>query len=550
MIDSRNLQANTHHAAGAARRRGIRRRAPGGGCALLAVVACVLVGGAESSVAGTYVMRSCDVPGHPPAPISPWQPTAATNVVLLDGCSSGGGYRFSLPTVRAMSNPSRATLDLAAPADGRAIAIVGARAWVTTRFAGSGIALEGSLNVVTGIGLVNTDYFSDTSSASGPVTATSLPQPVTALRLSLTCSQSDRPRSPRAGADTCNPDDETPLELRGLEVTLREDVPPAGSAVGGTLLGAETVSGVRSIDYTASDGQSGLARVEAVIGETVVAARDLSGRCTYAEFTACPSADHDSLTVDTRTVPDGRHALSLRVLDAAGNRRDVQVQDVDVQNAPVSQGPLPGIGLAQLTAAFARSSRSTVIVPYGRRVPIRGRLTAAPRSGVAKARIDVFERSSRAGAREVAVGRAQTRSDGTFSYELAARRPSRFVRLAYGSIASSRFLQVRVRAASALRATLRGTLLRFSGRVLSRPLPANGKLVRLEGVSTGFKWRRFATLRTDRSGRFSGRFRLAGRRPGARYYMRVRMPAERGYPYLAATSKPVRLRAWATVPSP
>ncbi len=318
------------------------------------------------------------------------------------------------------------------------------------------------------------------------------------------------------------------------------------------MLEAAPVFGTRSLEYAATDVESGLARIEAVIGETVVGARDLTIRCSYADFTACPTSDLDTLLVDTSRVPNGRHPLSLRVFDAAGNRRDVEVQPIDVQNpqnAMVAQAS-SGVALGQLSAAFAGTSRSTLSVPFGRRVVIRGRLASASNSGIAKAQVDVLERLSRTGANEVAVGRARTRSDGTFSYELAARRPSRVVRLAYGSVASSRRLQVRVHAASALRATLRGRLLRFSGRVLSRPLPAGGKLVRLDGVSTGFKWKHFATLRTDRDGRFSGRFRLAGRRAGARYYMRVRMPAERGYPYLPATGKPVRLRARATVPSP
>jgi hypothetical protein len=133
--------------------------------------------------------------------------------------------------------------------------------------------------------------------------------------------------------------------------------------------------------------------------------------------------------------------------------------------------------MAKLTAGFVTSSRSTVIVPFSRRATIRGRLTSISGSAIGKALIDVFERPVRAGAKEVALGRVTTGVDGSFSYTLAARRPSRSVRLAYGSLASSRLLNVRVRAASVLKATLRGTLLRFSGRVLSRPLPTGGSPV-------------------------------------------------------------------------
>ena len=79
--------------------------------------------------------------------------------------------------------------------------------------------------------------------------------------------------------------------------------------------------------------------------------------------------------------------------------------------------------------------------------------------------------------------------------------------------------------------TLHGTLVRFSGRVLSRPLPAAGKRVILQGKAPGYEWAPFATMRTDRRGRFAGSYRLSVRRPGVRLQIRVRVPAERGYPY-------------------
>ena len=340
-----------------------------------------------------------------------------------------------------------------------------------------------------------------------------------------------------------------PVLVRGMEITLTEDVAPIVSSIGGPLVAGGIQGGVETVSVAAFDHQSGLKRVEAMLGDSVVGARDLGPRCHQYDFTVCPNADDGNLSVDTGAVPNGSYRLTVRVHDAADNVTSVQYPtEVRVENrsqganAPAQSAIAAGAN-PKIAARFASSMRTSLIVPWSRSVTLRGRVTAGLSPAIGGAHLDVFERLSRAHAKEVVVGRAQTRSDGTFAYELAARRPSRIVRLVYGSIASSRSLQVRVRAASALRATLRGRLLRFSGRVLSRPLPASGKLVRLEGVSTGFKWRRFATLRTDRSGRFSGRFRLAGRRPGARYYMRVRMPAERGYPYLAATGKPLRLRA-------
>jgi hypothetical protein len=86
-------------------------------------------------------------------------------------------------------------------------------------------------------------------------------------------------------------------------------------------------------------------------------------------------------------------------------------------------------------------------------------------------------------------------------------------------------------------------LVRFSGRVLSRPLPVRGKTVKLQGKAPGYAWSKpFAALRTDRRGRFAGSYRLHARRPGVKIQIRVVVPTERGYPYLSYHGRPATLR--------
>jgi hypothetical protein len=175
-----------------------------------------------------------------------------------------------------------------------------------------------------------------------------------------------------------------------------------------------------------------------------------------------------------------------------------------------------------------------------------GRLTTTSTLAVPQARIDVLQRQNRRGAREANVGSALTDDDGNFWYGLPARLPSRTVRLTYEPAvltqATSAVLKLRVRAAAQLHASLRGTRIRFAGRVLSGPLPKNGKQVLLQGRAPGYAWARFAKLRTDRKGRFSGSYRLAIHRPGVRLQIRAVVPTERGYPYLSCHSRPIRLR--------
>ncbi|MEY2441832.1 MAG: hypothetical protein QOJ46_1258, partial [bacterium] len=497
------------------------------------------------SFAGTYVMRNCDVPGQAPAPIGPWRPVPAPTTVLVDNCSVGGGFDFTLPWSQTMRPSADASLQLDVPtyAPRHAIGLVRLRIWTKTLLTGTGgplLAWGDAFGAGAGVAF---GVESDGSSAT-PAVDLELPPPTSTVLVNLHCvGGNDRSRAASLQPD-CHADADVPLEVHGTELTLREDVAPAGAAAGGTLLANEPVSSMRTLDYSVSDAESGIARVEAVVGDTVLAARDLTGRCSFADWSACPTTDRDTLSVDTRSIPDGRYALRLRTVDAAGNRHEDYIQNIDVRNKESAPAVPIGIAVAtpaKLTATFANSSHSSLTVPWGRRVTIRGRLREPAQSGLAGARIDVIERAATAGARDIAAGSAQVRRDGTFSYTLASRRPSRTVRIAYGST-NAPLLRVRVRAASTLKASLRGLTVRFSGRVLSRPLPPNGKRVILEGIAPGYAWARFAAIRTDRRGRFRGSYRLQARRPGVRLQLRTLVPTERGYPYLQSTGRPITLR--------
>jgi hypothetical protein len=503
------------------------------GAAMVAFCCCAV--SPEPSAAGTYVMRSCDVPGYAPAPMGPWRATPASTVVLDDNCSAGGGFMFTLPA-RTMPDGTRASLALATPTEGPR-AVERLRIWGEARLEGSALPLHvepsgGGLSLVSGWLSADYEPIDYAVSAKPP-----------SIGLVLVCGDTDRPRA-AATASECNSDADVPLEIRGIEVTIREDVPPTGSVIGETPSGEVPVSGVHSLAFAAADDESGVAKVEALIGDHVVGTRDLVDRCAHADWAACPLAERGTLAVDTRVVPDGGYALRLRTTDAAGNQHEESIRDIEIKN----QAPPPGpeIGLlapkaSRLTASFASSKRTSVVVPLGQRVRVRGRLTGQARSGLAGAQVDVFERAASVGAREIPVGSARTRADGTYSYTLASGRTSRTVRVAYGAM-SARRLRVRVRAAATLTASLRGTLLHFGGRVLSRPMPPLGKRVVLQGTAAGYAWSPIAAVRADRRGRFVGRYRLAVRRPGVRLRFRVQVPAEPGYPYLGYTGHAIGVR--------
>lgn len=195
-----------------------------------------------------------------------------------------------------------------------------------------------------------------------------------------------------------------------------------------------------------------------------------------------------------------RISLTLRVYDAAGNMTSVphpdpiQVHNIRSEAASVGVAVTPGVpaGALSLFASSGNASRTSLVVPWGRRVEHRGRLTAASAQDIGGAEVEVRERTARKGARERPVGQIRTGPNGESRYARPARRPSRTLivvhRVLGGTPVVSKTLKLSVRAASTLKATLRGTLVRFTGRVVSRPLPAGGKLVKLQGSAPAFAW--------------------------------------------------------------
>jgi hypothetical protein len=414
--------------------------------------------------------------------------------------------------------------------------------WYTTRLSGSGQPINFWSADWRPDGVYRWGLAGAPPGSEGVVAEHHLLPDAAAVRLGIHCG----PLGPPTPPDECVATDPMPALIQGMEVTLSEDVPPTVARPSGALLEEGPQSGTRTLHYAASDAQSGLRQVDVLVGETVVATRDLSAACSYSDFTACPVSVDGVFKVDTRAAVNGAHRLRLRVRDAAGNVQEVRGErDVEVANeSPGSQ--VSDLSTYTLTAGFKGSSRSTLTVPFGRRVSIRGRLVRTPGAVASGTRIDVLERHHHRGAREISRPPVKTKADGSFTVVLNTTRPSRTVRLAYRSGAGgqvvSRALKLRVRTASRVRASLRGSVLRFSGRVLGAPVPKAGKRVVMEGRSPGSAWTPFKNLRTDRKGRFAGTYRLRVRRPGVRLKVRAGVPSEAGYGYVGSRSRALTLR--------
>jgi len=518
----------------------LRRRR--GQFGLAATITVLLLGvlGTESALAGRYVMRNCTVPGHPSAPMYPWvvPESDVPEVTVVDSCGTGNGVTFALDNSRGMPGNAQARILLNRPTGLLSqVKFVKVVLWYAARLVGSGSPLR-----VQGVDLRADRAYAGISSAppgsENLVGEQQLSPDTLTYYTGLLCAGA-------APDQRCFGANGVPLMIRGMEVTLSEDLLPSVSPPRGTLLDGSSQAGIRTLAYAAFDQQSGLNKVEVLLDETVVASRDLTPRCSHSDFTVCPASDDDTLLIDTRAVPNGTYDLALRVQDAAGNVRVVHGERaVNVANevAPESIKAVP----YTIVATFKGSPATTLTVPYGRRVSLRGRLTQGSQPMAAGTPIEILERLARRGAREKSTRNVVTKADGSFSIGLATSRPSRTLRVAYrpagGGEVISKPLNLRVRAASRIRASLRGRVIRFSGEVMSGPIPRGGTRVHMEGRSSGSAWTPFKRLRTDKMGRFAGTYRLRVRRPGVVLKIRAVVPSEVGYGYLKSRSRAVTLR--------
>ncbi|HEV2752609.1 MAG TPA: hypothetical protein VGV36_02100, partial [Solirubrobacteraceae bacterium] len=63
-----------------------------------------------SAQAGTYVMRSCNVPGQPPAPAGPWTWQNTSGTTNFDDCAVGGNFGLTFPAQRFMRHHEQAKI--------------------------------------------------------------------------------------------------------------------------------------------------------------------------------------------------------------------------------------------------------------------------------------------------------------------------------------------------------------------------------------------------------------------------------------------------------
>lgn len=487
----------------------------------------------DNASAARYKMYSCAIEGREPNGVGLWTTLNVPNSVGYDDCqgvSRAFGVRF--PAITEMPTGGSAIWRITVPPTGARSSISIRRARVTYS---ADLRASSGLLYIGATGAPNVSIAGPGSFAAAwdsPELAAGTKQ----FDVYLYCG----------GGGSCQPVSTTPLVISGVELTLEESVAPSGRIVGGSLFAANAppVMGERTASFEAADEESGVSRAELLFDSRVVAVRDLStlGRCPATAWNACETSTGEDLVADTRQVPNGTYTAQLRVTDAAGNQRTVQAS----QPVVVSNGSGAGAGpaVAKIDARFAGRKRATILKNWSSTALVNGQLTTPAGAPIGNAEVKVTEITS--GTRAVGRPAVRTRANGRFSYRVAGRQSSRRVRFQYGVAGAApvaKDVRVRVRSASRLSARLSGVTVRYSGRVLSTPLPRKGKIVYVQGRAKGASWQTFATRRaTRKSGRIRGRYRLRVRRPGVRLQFRMVVPSESGYPFEASTSPVVTKR--------
>ena len=121
--------------------------------------------------------------------------------------------------------------------------------------------------------------------------------------------------------------------LRALTLRLEESALPSADASGPLLSGGEQ-AGIRPVDITASDADSGVKKVAVTLDGVNVGSFDFAASCSIDRLRPCPPDVLQSLDVDTTKVADGSRLLRLVATDRAGNTRTVNKGYLIVENVP------------------------------------------------------------------------------------------------------------------------------------------------------------------------------------------------------------------------
>ncbi|MBI2684203.1 MAG: hypothetical protein HYX33_02240 [Actinobacteria bacterium] len=254
-------------------------------------------------------------------------------------------------------------------------------------------------------------------------------------------------------------------------------------------------------------------------------------------------ADGAAIALPLGGMAGGEYFARVTACDAASNRASATARFIWAPDAPVATES----GRAA-SSPEARSLAGARLISFGReggagavrvfaRVALRGRVVGAGGRAVANARVAILDPVGRLQAR------ARTNRAGGFRATVRAVRGGRWFAVAEANSGVRASIALSVRAGLAVVAPTRslrvGDTLRVSGTI-TPSASAAGKLLQLQWRD-GRVWRPVANANAAPSGAFVILYRFKRAR-GYRVALRVLVPADRGWPFLAVASPPFTVR--------
>ncbi len=340
------------------------------------------------------------------------------------------------------------------------------------------------------------------------------------------------------------------IRIEGMDTTLEDATPPTATINGGSLAGGGPMSGNATLQFTATDGESGVRESQLLLDGSPVITDDYSSQCTYTNFAACPQSQTASIALDTSKIANGEHQVALRVTDAAGNTQTVDNHLVLIANEAPAEGPPPPPCAAVVgthTTITVTTRHHLLVSNYHQRARLNGQLLESGGKPIANASVEVLARQAVGNDKFFPLGHVTTRANGRFSTTLPAG-VSRTICLRYRPLPGGNYAAVlavtqQVRAGVSLAVhphniESNGTII-LSGKVLGGFISSVGKVTELQVYYLG-SWRVFRTLRSNPSGGFTSFYSFVGGQ--GTFAFRACVRNENDYPFTFGCSRPVSVR--------
>jgi hypothetical protein len=320
------------------------------------------------------------------------------------------------------------------------------------------------------------------------------------------------------------------LYVTAAHILLSPSARPSVSALSGSLTTGGAQHGTQSVSFTASDpGGPGVYQVTAAIDGKVVyhATPNLNGGAcapvgsdgASLEFYSalpCPQSAPMTVPIQTGTVPDGIHLLTVTATDAASNVSAASQVIFRSENliSTASAGRVARTGTGGEPAYLVRFDGSTNGLLRGVRrayadsaLTLSGTLTTPQDAVAPDVPVHLFAREDGSGTETLL---ASATSDAAGHWSLAAPQgPSRTLRIGYGQASAANTpVDTAVKESVSPSMSLRirdesGGHLSFTGRLSVSPLARPYPIVVIEASADGVHWQSVGNqVRTNGQGVF------------------------------------------------